>query len=164
MIGVNGRSVFVRRQNDMKYIGFELEDEAEEWARERLGLDNAPEFFRAFSAVNNEGEFVCVVIMTNFTSRNIDLTIAIDNKKVRPRETIVMFNEIFGFIFNKLHVARVTGLLRGKNTQAKRLNEHFGFQLEGIMRKSFEDNDDLHIYGFLKEDYYSHKWFRGQTK
>ena len=73
-----------------------------------------------------------------------------------------MFNEIFGFIFNKLHVARVTGLLRGKNTQAKRLNEHFGFQLEGIMRKSFEDDDDLHIYGFLKEDYYSHKWFRGQ--
>ena len=164
MTGVSGQSVFVKRQNNMKYIGFELEDEAEEWARERLGLDNPPEFFRAFSAVNNQGEFVCVVIMTNFTSRNIDLTIAIDSKKVRPRETIVMFNEIFGFIFNKLHVARVTGLLRGKNTQAKKLNEHFGFQLEGIMRKSFEDDDDLHIYGFLKEDYHSHKWFRGQTK
>jgi hypothetical protein len=54
----------------MKYIGFELEDEAEEWARERLGLENPPEFFRAFSAVNNQGEFVCVVIMTNYVAQH----------------------------------------------------------------------------------------------
>jgi RimJ/RimL family protein N-acetyltransferase len=72
-----------------------------------------------------------------------------------------MFNEVFGFVFDKMRVARVTGLLRGKNTQAKRINEHFGFKLEGVMRKSFID-DDLHIYGFLAEDYHSHVWYRGQ--
>ena len=69
-------------------------------------------------------------------------------------------DEVFGFVFDKLHAARVTGLLRGKNRRAKKLNEHFGFKLEGVMRKAFAD-DDLHIYGFLAEDYHSHVWYRG---
>ena len=144
----------------MRFIGFEREDAAEAWAREKLELNAAPEFFRAAAAVDENDEFVCVVVMTNFTTRNVDLSIAIDIRKVRPKGTIEMFNGVFGFLFNQLRVARVTGLLRGKNKKARRINEHFGFKLEGIMRKAFVD-DDLHVYGFLAEDYYSHKWYRG---
>jgi RimJ/RimL family protein N-acetyltransferase len=144
----------------MRFIGFEREDEAEAWAREKLELENAPSFFRTMSAVDENDEFVCVVVMTNFTQRNIDLSIVIGGKGLMPKGMLVMFNEIFGFVFDKMHVARVTGLLRGKNTKAKRINEHFGFKLEGVMRKSFID-DDLHIYGFLAEDYHSHVWYRG---
>ena len=143
----------------MQYIGFDREDAAEKWARERLELEHAPSFFRAMAAVDESGEFVCVVVMTNFTARNVDLSIAIDGKKVRPKGTIAMFNGVFGFLFNTLHVARVTGLLRGKNHKAKRINEHFGFKLEGVMRKSFDD-DDLHVYGFLAEDYQRHSFYR----
>ena len=144
----------------MRFIGFEREDEAESWARAKLELENEPGFFRTLAAVDEDDEFVCVVVMTNFTPRNIDLSIAIDSRKVTPKGTIEMFNEVFGFVFDKLHAARVTGLLRGKNRKAKKLNEHFGFKLEGVMRKSFVD-DDLHIYGFLAEDYHSHVWYRG---
>lgn len=144
----------------MKFIGFEREEEAEAWAREKLELEQEPSFFRAMSAVDDAGEFVCAVVLTNFTSRNIDLSIAIDSKKVTPKGTVEMFNGVFGFVFDKLRVARVTGLLRGKNKRAKKLNEHFGFKLEGVMRKAFAD-DDLHIYGFLAEDYHSHVWYRG---
>jgi len=144
----------------MRFVGFEREEEAEAWARARLELEDAPEFFRTLAAVDENDEFVCVVVMTNFTSRNIDLSIVIDHKKVTPKGTIEMFNEVFGFVFDKLHAARVTGLLRGKNRRAKKLNEHFGFKLEGVMRKAFAD-DDLHIYGFLAEDYHSHVWYRG---
>jgi len=144
----------------MRFIGFEREDEAESWARAKLELENAPEFFRTMSAVDENDEFVCVVVMTNFTPRNIDLSIVIGGKGLRSKGMLVMFNEIFGFVFDKLHVARVTGLLRGKNTQAKKINEHFGFKLEGVMRKAFAD-DDLHVYGFLAEDYHSHVWYRG---
>jgi len=144
----------------MRFIGFEREDEAEAWARAKLELESPPPFFRAMSAVDENDEFVCVVVMTNFTQRNIDLSIVIGGKGLMPKGMLVMFNEVFGFVFDKLHVARVTGLLRGKNTQAKKINEHFGFKLEGVMRKSFID-DDLHIYGFLAEDYHSHVWYRG---
>lgn len=144
----------------MRYIGFEREEEAEQWARNKLNLPNPPEFFRAAAAVDAAGEFVCVVVMTNFTPRNVDLNIAIDKTKVRPKETIVMFNGIFGFLFDQLGVARVTGLLRGKNEDARRISERFGFRLEGIMRKAFPD-DDLHVYGFLAEEYRAHAWHRG---
>ena len=144
----------------MRFIGFEREDDAEVWAREMLELDTAPEFFRAMAAVDENDEFVCVVVMTNFTARNVDLNIAMENKKMRPKGTIEMFNKVFGFLFDQLHVARATGLLRGKNERSKRINEHFGFKLEGVMRKAFTD-DDLHIYGFLAEDYRSHAWRRG---
>lgn len=144
----------------MRYIGFEREEEAEKWAREKLNLPTAPEFFRAAAAVDAAGEFVCVVVMTNFTSRNVDLAIAMDKYKMRPKGTIVMFNEIFGFLFDKLRVARVTGLLRGKNEDSHRITKKFGFTLEGIMRRSFED-DDLHVYGFLAREYHSHPWCRG---
>jgi RimJ/RimL family protein N-acetyltransferase len=145
----------------MRFIGFEREEEAEAWARNKLQIESAPEFFRAMSAVAKDGEFVCVVVMTNFSPRNVDLNIVIDRTKVRPKETIRMFNEVFGFVFNELRVARVTGLLRGKNVEARKINEHFGFKLEGVMRKSFED-DDLHIYGFLAEEFYLHPWYRGK--
>jgi len=144
----------------MRFVGFEREEEAEAWARQKLELAHPPEFFRAMIGVDDNNDFVCVVIMTNFTKRNVDLTIVMDGKRMTPRGTIDMFNGVFGFLFDKLGVARATGLLRGKNKRAKRINEHFGFKLEGVMRKSFED-DDLHIYGFLAEDYYSHSWRRG---
>jgi RimJ/RimL family protein N-acetyltransferase len=144
----------------MEFIGFEREEEAEAWARKKLEVDNEPGFFRAMAAVDKNGEFACVVVMTNFTARNIDLSIAIDGKKMTPKGTVEMFNGVFGFVFDKMHATRVTGLLRGKNTQSKKINEHFGFKLEGVMRKSFDD-DDLHVYGFLDEDYHSHVWYRG---
>lgn len=62
----------------MRFIGFEREDEAEAWARKKLEVEEAPSFFRAMSAVDDEGEFACVVVLTNFSSRNIDLNIVID--------------------------------------------------------------------------------------
>jgi RimJ/RimL family protein N-acetyltransferase len=144
----------------MKFIGFQKEEEAELWARGKLNLDAPPGFFRAAAAIDEKGEFVCVVVMTNFTSRNVDLNIVIDKKKVTPKETIVMFNGIFEFLFDKLGVARVTGLLRGKNLDSRRIAEHFGFTLEGVMRNSFAD-DDLFVYGFLAEEYRAHAWRRG---
>ena len=143
----------------MRYVGFEREEEAEQWAREKLELLQPPEFFRAAVGVNERNEFVCVVVMTNFTSRNVDLNIVIDKCEVTPKGTIEMFNGVFGYLFDTLKVARVTGLVRGKNVVSKNVIEHFGFKLEGVMRNSFPD-DDLHIYGFLSNEYHTHKWCR----
>lgn len=142
----------------MRFIGFEREKEAEEWARNKLGLKYQPSFFRALSAVDKD-EFMCVVVMTNFSLVNVDLNIAMEGKKMRPKETIKMFNEVFGFLFDKLHVSRVTGLTNNENKKAQMIIEHFGFKLEGVMRKA-ADLKDLMIYGFLAEDYHNHAWRR----
>lgn len=144
----------------MKFIGFEREEEAELWARERLGLSNPPNFFRAMSAVDEHENFVCVVIFTNFSQLNVDTNIVIDAEKVRPKESILMFNKAFGFLFDTLKVRRTTGLTSESNHKARRVIEHFGYKLEGVMRNALPNDEDLYVYGFLAEEFHNHKWYR----
>jgi len=144
----------------MRYIGFYREDESESWAREKLELPAAPGFYRSVAAVDSNDEFVCVVVTTNFSPRNVDLNVVIEKRKVTPKATVAMFNEVFSFLFNRLGTARVTGLIPSKNESSLRLAEHIGFKKEGVMRAALDD-DDLHIYGFLVEEYRSHAWHRG---
>jgi len=144
----------------MKFIGFEREEEAEAWARERLEVGAAPTLFRTMSLVDDRDDFKCVVVFSNFAPRNVDLNIAGEPRWATPKATLRLFNEVFSYAFKMLRAARVTALVRGKNDVCKRFIEHLGFQLEGVMRGAFAD-DDLHVYGFLAEDYHSHAWCRG---
>lgn len=145
----------------MKVLGFEREEEAEIWARQQIKTCIEPEFFRAFSVVDDKDKFALVVVITNFTSRNVDLNIAIsDSMFAKHKLAVEIFNELFGYIFTILRAVRVTGLVRSDNLKAKRFNEQMGFKLEGVMREAFEDAD-LNIYGFLASEYQSHKWFKG---
>lgn len=147
----------------MKFIGFEREDEALAWAKEKIGIDGPTGFARAMSAVDNSDNFVLVVVMSNFSPRNIDMhqVMANGGKGFSPRAIKEMFNALFHYIFDQLGAARVTGLVKAKNEKARRLDEHLGFKLEGVMKEAFED-DDLCLYGFLKGDYLAHRWHDGR--
>jgi len=149
----------------MKFIGFEREQEAIAWAKHIIGVDAAPGLCRAMSAVDKNDEFALVVVFSNFTSRNVDMhTAAVSGAEwASPKAILTMFNAAFGYAFNHLGAQRVTGLVKAKNLTARKFDEHLGFQLEGIMRNVFVD-DDLCIYGFLREDYMSHKWYRSDDK
>lgn len=145
----------------MKFIGFEREEEAEMWAREKVGAKYAPSLFRAMSAVDANNEFSCVVVFTNFTPRNIDLNVAAVGKNwASPKELVKMFNQIFTYAFHELRANRTTALIKASNEPTRAFVEHLGFKLEGIMRDAFED-DDLCIYGFLASEYRTHQWYRG---
>lgn len=145
----------------MRYIGFDREDEAIEWAKAKLGIANGVGLCRAMSAVDADGNFCFVVVLSNFSPRNIDMhTAAVDGAKwASPREAIRMFNSIFGYAFLVLKAIRVTGLVRSQNNAARQFDEHLGFKFEGCMRDAFED-DDLCLYGFLKGEYLTHPWYR----
>lgn len=145
----------------MKFIGFEREQEAITWAKEKLGIEGPTGLCRAMSAVNDAGELVFVVVMSNFVPRNVDMhTAAVPGARwASEYEGIKMFNALFHYAFDFLGAARVTGLVRAKNRRARKFDESLGFKLEGVMRKAFHD-DDLCIYGFLKEDFECHKWYR----
>jgi hypothetical protein len=116
------------------------------------------------SCVNKEGEFVFVVVMSNFTSRNVDMhTAATEGSSwATPGAIVAMFNGLFGYVFDTLNAKRVTGLVRKSNAGAVRFDEHLGFKAEGCMREAFPDGEDLLIYGFLKREYESHKWWRAK--
>ena len=144
----------------MTYIGFQREDEAEVWARARLQAGDPPAFFRARSSVDETGEFAFVVVLTNFSSINVDMNIAMEKGKITPKALIVMFNEVFSFLFEKLHLKRATGLTSKSNSKARNAIEKFGFKLEGVLRNAAPRNDDLIVYGFLAEEYHKHAWRR----
>ncbi len=147
----------------MRYIGFDREEEAEAWVRGRMNLSGEPGFFRAMSSVDENDEFSCVVVFTNFTATNIDVNIAAkEGNWGTPKEVVLMFNEIFSYTFDTHFANRVTALIPGKNTTSADFVKHLGFKLEGVMRKALPD-DDLHIYGFLAEEYRSHAWCRGNN-
>jgi len=110
------------------------------------------------SAVDNDGEYVCVVVFTGFSSINIDINIAMNGKKMTPKGTLKMFNEVFSFCFEQLGVQRVTGLTGMSNEKAKNIIEHFGFKLEGVMRKAMPEGEDMAVYGFIADDFYNHAW------
>lgn len=144
----------------MRFIGFEREDEAEAWARRKLKLDREPEFFRAISSVDDNNDFVCVAVLTNFTSRNVDINIVIEHGRLLPQGTIEMYNGVFGYLFDTLKVPRLTGLVADSNVRSQVACRKFGFKLEGVMRKALKDDEDLMIYGMLADEYHQHNWYR----
>ena len=148
----------------MKFIGFEREDEALSWAKEKLAISGPVGLCRAMSATDDSGELVFVVVLSNFTAQNCDMhTAAIDGSSWgTPKAIVQMFNDLFAYAFYRLGVKRVTGLLRKSNERAMKFDLHLGFKLEGVMREAFPDGEDLHVYGFLKHEYEAHKWWRKQ--
>jgi len=145
----------------MKYIGTQREHEAIEWAKDVLNIESPTGFCRALSAVDDAGEFAFVVVLSNFTDTNVDMHTAArpGAQWATPRAALEMFRGVFDYAFEYFQVQRVTGLVRAKNMAARQFDEHIGFQLEGVMRRAFKD-DDLCVYGFLREDYEQHKWNR----
>lgn len=141
-------------------IGFDRESEAVEWCRQTIGLEGTHGFCRAISARDERG-FLVVVVLSNFTNRNIDLHIAAHPsiKWATPGLAKELFNAVFSYCFEKLKAVRLTGLIKSSNRSCRRFVERLGFQLEGVMRKAFND-DDLCIYGFLDEEFATHPWRR----
>lgn len=139
-------------------IGFDREREAIQWCRSIIGLEGAHGFCRAVSVQDDEG-FLVVVVLSNFSGRNIDLHIAARPgvKWAKPRLAKELFHVVFSYIFEKHNAARVTGLIKSQNVACRRFVEHLGFKLEGVMRKAFKD-DDLAVYGFLSEEFATHPW------
>tara|TARA_R110000796_G_scaffold101371_2_gene210062 strand:- start:647 stop:1114 length:468 start_codon:yes stop_codon:yes gene_type:complete len=150
----------IRADNAMRYIADINEEAAEAWARSRLGLKEAPNLFKALSTVNPDGEFACVVLLTNFTKRNIDVNIAGEKGWATPRLCVDLFNGVFDTVFNKLKAVRATALIAESNVVSQKFVTHLGFQKEGKMRKAYDNDEDMFIYSLLKEEYVSHDWCR----
>jgi RimJ/RimL family protein N-acetyltransferase len=149
----------------MRFIEFDREEEAEKWARNKLGVKGNPEFFRAMSAVDENGEFVCVAIFSNFTKRNIDMNfVAKDGYWSAPKETLKMYNAIFTYVFKILEAVRATALVGDTNWSSKKFVNKLGFKHEGVMRCAYENNEDLNIFGLLRDEYINHAWSDARAK
>ena len=72
----------------------------------------------------------------------------------------MMFNGLFKMIFDELKAVRSTALVSESNIASQKFCEHLGFVKEGTMREAYDGDEDMHIYGFLANEYRQHDWCR----
>jgi len=137
-------------------IGMERKDEALKWARDRMGLEGPCGPCITFSRVDDNNEFCAVFVFSDINEYSACIHYA--GKPGSHGFTPAFVGATFDFAFQYLKLRRLTGPTRGSNKLALRIAPKFGFKPEGVMRQAFEDGDDCHIFGFLLEDYLTHKW------
>jgi len=85
------------------------------------------------------GEIIAGVVYENYTGPNIFAHIAgIPGKRWMTR---TFLHAIFHYPFVRLGVERITAQVEASNSDARRLNEHFGFQNEAVLRGAMPSGD-----------------------
>jgi len=58
----------------------------------------------------------------------------------------------FHYPFNEMGVKRISGYVDASNTDARRLNEHFGYQEEARLKGAAKDGGDVILYVMWREN------------
>ena len=99
---------------------------------------------------------VAGVVFHNYQSQYN--TIDISTASVSPKWlTKSLIRGIMAYPFDQLGVGRVTAVTPRKATSSRRFLEHFGFTLEGVVRRGF-GTDDAVVYGLLDNEWPKTRW------
>lgn len=131
--------------NDHERIG--------EWVRARVPkVERWLEGFRTIAAIEDD----CVlgaVVYDGFTPFDCNMHIAIDDRRCVTRAVL---RSVFGYPFEQLGLARVTGLVPASNQAALDFDLRLGFRHEGCKVKGCGDEDEI-ILGMTKSEC---RWIR----
>lgn len=94
-------------------------------------------------ACMEDGVYIAGVVYDGYNGGSIGAHIWVDVDKRPSKE---WFAAIFDYPFNVLRVNKIVGQVKGSNDEARKLDEHFGFVLEGTITKFYDDEDSLLIY------------------
>lgn len=123
------------------------------WVQVRL-----PEIRNGFGActaigVTLDGAVIAGVVYHEYRGHMMQLSIAADSQKWATRKTL---RHLLGYPFLQCHVARITACVAKGNKRSRSLVERLGFKLEGTIRRGFDGQKDLLVYGMLREE--ANKW------
>jgi RimJ/RimL family protein N-acetyltransferase len=102
--------------------------------------------------VATEAKLVAGIVWHNYSPTNpggnIEVSVAADSALwLRPR----ILRELLNYPFKQLGCHRITAIVARKNKRSRKFTEHFGFRLEGVVRKGL-GADDAMIYGMLRPE------------
>lgn len=101
-------------------------------------------------------ELVAGVLYDDYNGSNIWMHVA-----AKPGRTWLNRDYLFAcfaYPFNQLNVKRISGWVEASNTDARRFDEHLGFQQEAVLSGAARDGGDVIIYRMFKEECrYVHK-------
>lgn len=123
-----------------------------EWASERLQVKYDPAMVRTLASIDESG-ILCVVLYSNFSARNCEMSIASASPSWCSRRFL---RAAFSYPFITLNLRRVVFITGSDNRKTIDLCERLGAKREGLLRNWFDGADgygtDGIIYGLLREE------------
>ncbi len=100
--------------------------------------------------LERDGELIAGVLYDDFNGSNIWMHVA-----AKPNSNWLnrmYLKACFAYPFLQLNCKRVSGWVESSNTDARRFDEHLGFQQEAVLSSAARDGGDVIIYRMFKED------------
>ena len=99
--------------------------------------------------LEQDGELVAGVLYEGFNGTNVWMHVAgAPGRRWMTRE---LLRYAFHYPFNEMGVARISGYVDAANADARRLNEHLGFQQEAVLQGAAADGGDVILYVMWRE-------------
>lgn len=100
--------------------------------------------------LRRDGELVAAAVYEGFNGRNMWVHLCgVPGARWMTREFL---RAGFAYPFLVCGVQRLSGYVNASNHEARRLNEHFGYQVEATLAGAAPDGGDVLIYVMRRED------------
>lgn len=100
--------------------------------------------------LEKDGELIAGVLYEGFNGQNVWAHLAGKPGKRWMNRQFLWYG--FHYPFNEMGVKRISGYVNASNTEARRLNEHFGYQEEARLKGAAPDGGDVILYVMWREN------------
>lgn len=100
--------------------------------------------------LEKDGELIAGALYEGFNGHNVWVHLAGQPGKRWMNRDFLRYG--FHYPFNEMGVRRLSGYVNASNTEARRLNEHFGYQEEARLSGAAPDGGDVILYVMWREN------------
>lgn len=100
--------------------------------------------------LEKDGELIAGVLYEGFNGQNVWAHLAGAPGRRWLNREFLWYG--FHYPFNEMGVKRISGYVNASNTDARRLNEHFGYQEEARLKGAAPDGGDVILYVMWREN------------
>lgn len=100
--------------------------------------------------LEKDGELIAGALYEGFNGQNVWAHLAGKPGKRWMNREFLWYG--FHYPFNEMGVKRISGYVNASNTEARRLNEHFGYQEEARLKGAAPDGGDVILYVMWREN------------
>lgn len=100
--------------------------------------------------LKKDGQLIAGCLFEGYNGQNVWVHLAaVPTKRWMTKQYL---RECFGYAFNTLGVKRLSGYVNASNAEAIRLDEHFGYKREAVLKGAAADGGDVYSYVMWRED------------
>lgn len=100
--------------------------------------------------LQKDGRLIAGVIYDDYNGSNVWMHVAAEPGRHWLNRQFLF--AVFTYPFKQLNCKRVSGWVEASNTDARRFDEHLGFQQEAVLSSAARDGGDVIIYRMFKEE------------